>query len=129
MASLIDSVRQEPLAIRSATPNLAVQTPLMLKSDDGLYINIHEAVLVNYPAIQLNLDDKGFVLSTHLTPDRNGTKAYVQTGSTTPWRTIVVSDDARDILASNLILNLMVGILHRTRLDMGIYRHARHRHR
>ncbi len=106
VASLIDSVRQEPLAIRSATPNLAVQTPLMLKSDDGLYINIHEAALVNYPAIQLNLDDKGFVLSTHLTPDRNGTKAYVQTGSTTPWRTIVVSDDARDILASNLILNL-----------------------
>lgn len=106
VASLIDSVRQEPLAIRSATPNLAVQSPLMLKSEDGLYINIHEAALVNYPAMQLNLDDKGFVLSTHLTPDRNGTKAYVQTGSTTPWRTIVVSDDARDILASNLILNL-----------------------
>ena len=106
VASLIDSVRQEPLAIRSATPNLAVQSPLMLKSDDGLYINIHEAALVNYPAMQLNLDDKGFVLSTHLTPDRNGTKAYVQTGSVTPWRTIVVSDDARDILASSLILNL-----------------------
>ena len=106
VASLTDNVRQEPLAIRSATPNLAVQSPLMLKSDDGLYINIHEAALVNYPAMQLNLDDKNFVLSTHLTPDRNGTKAYVQTGSTTPWRTIVVSDDARDILASNLILNL-----------------------
>ena len=106
VASLIDSVRQEPLAIRSATPNLAVQSPLMLKSAEGLYINIHEAALVNYPAMQLNLDDKGFVLSTHLTPDRNGTKAYVQTGSVTPWRTIVVSDDARDILASSLILNL-----------------------
>ena len=77
----------------------------MLKSAEGLYINIHEAALVNYPAMQLNLDDKGFVLSTHLTPDRNGTKAYVQTGSVTPWRTIVVSDDARDILASSLILN------------------------
>ena len=106
VAGLIDSVRQEALAIKSFTPNLAVQSPLMLKSDEGLYINIHEAALVNYPAMQLNLDDKNFVLSTHLTPDKNGTKAYVQTGSTTPWRTIIVSDDARDILASNLILNL-----------------------
>ena len=104
--NLIDSVRKEPLAAKSFTPNLAVQTPLMLKSEDGLYINIHEAALVNYPAMQLNLNDKTFMLSTHLTPDKNGTKGYIQTGSVTPWRTIIVSDDARDILASNLILNL-----------------------
>lgn len=106
VAQLIDKARDEALACKSPTPNLAVQTPLMLKSDDGLYINIHEAALVNYPAMHLNLDDKNFVLSSHLTPDKNGTKGYVQTGSTSPWRTIVISDDARDILASNLILNL-----------------------
>ncbi len=106
VASLIDSVRTEPLAVRSFTPNLAVQTPLMLKSSDGLYINVHEAALVDYPAMQLNLDDKAFCLSAHLTPDKNGAKGFMQTGSVTPWRTVIVSDDARDILASNVILNL-----------------------
>lgn len=106
VAFLTDSVRQEPLAVKSFTPDLAVQTPLMLKSADGLYINIHEAALVDYPAMQLNLDDKLFCLSAHLTPDKNGAKGFMQTGNVTPWRTIVVSDDARDILASNLILNL-----------------------
>lgn len=103
---LIDKARDEALACKSPSPNLAVQTPLMLKSDDGLYINIHEAALVNYPAMHLNLDAKTFLMSSHLTPDKNGTKGYIQTGSTSPWRTIVVSDDARDILASNLIVNL-----------------------
>lgn len=106
VAGLIDKVREEPLAAKAPTPCLAVQTPLMLKSDDGLYINIHEAALVNYPAMCLNLDDKRFVMSAHLTPDKNGDKGFIQTGSVTPWRTLVVSDDARDILASNLILNL-----------------------
>lgn len=103
---LIDKARDEALACKSPSPNLAVQTPLMLKSDDGLYINIHEAALVNYPAMHLNLDPQIFLMSSHLTPDKNGAKGYIQTGSTTPWRTIVVSDDARDILASNLIVNL-----------------------
>lgn len=103
---LIDEVRNEPLACKSPTPNLAVQTPLMLKSDNGLYINIHEAALVNYPAMHLNLDAETYLMSAHLTPDKNGNKGYIQTGSVTPWRTIIVSDDARDILASNLILNL-----------------------
>lgn len=106
VAFLTDNVRQEPLAVKSFTPDLAVQTPLMLKSADGLYINIHEAALVDYPAMQLNLDDESFCLSAHLTPDKNGAKGFMQTGNVTPWRTIVVSDDARDILASNLILNL-----------------------
>ena len=106
VAGLIDKVREEPLAAKAPTPGLAVQTPLMLKSDNGLYINIHEAALVNYPAMCLNLDDKNFVMSSHLTPDKNGNKGFIQTGSVTPWRTLVVSDDARDILASSLILNL-----------------------
>ncbi len=106
VAGLIDNVRKEPLAAKSPTPNLAIQTPLMLKSQDGLYINIHEAALVDYPVMALNLDDKNFILSSHLTPDKNGNKGYIQTGTVSPWRTIIVSDDARDILASNLILNL-----------------------
>ena len=106
VAGLIEEVRKEGLAAKAPTPNLAVQTPLMLKSADGLYINIHEAALHNYPAMALNLDDQRFMLSSHLTPDKNGSKGYIQTGTVTPWRTIVVSDDARDILASNLILNL-----------------------
>jgi len=106
VAGLIDDVRKEPLAAKSPTPNLAIQTPLMLKSQDGLYINIHEAALVDFPTMALNLDDKNFILSSHLTPDKNGNKGYIQTGTVTPWRTIIVSDDARDILASNLILNL-----------------------
>lgn len=78
----------------------------MLKADNGLYINIHEAALVDYPAMHLNVNDKNYKLSTHLTPNKNGEKAYIQTQMKTPWRTIVVSDDAREILASKLILNL-----------------------
>ena len=78
----------------------------MMKTDEGLYVNIHEAALVDYPAMCLNLDDKTFRMSAHLTPDRNGFRGFIQTGTTSPWRTVVVSDDARDILASNLILNL-----------------------
>lgn len=106
VAVLTPEVRKEGLAAKSFTPNLAVQTPLMMKSSDGLYINIHEAALVGFPAMCLNLDDDAFVLSSHLTPDKNGARGYIQTGSVSPWRTIVVSDDARDILASCLILNL-----------------------
>ena len=83
-----------------------VQTSLQMKSQDGLYINIHEAALVNYPAMHLNLDDKNMVFESWLTPDATGNKAYVQTPFNTPWRTVMVSDDARDILSSNLILNL-----------------------
>lgn len=83
-----------------------VQTPLMLKSDDGIYINLHEAALLDYPAMSLELDDKTFTFETHLTPDALGNKGYMQAPCHTPWRTIVVSDDARDILSSKLILNL-----------------------
>lgn len=83
-----------------------VQTFLQMKSQDGLYINIHEAALVNYPAMHLNLDDKHMVFESWLTPDATGNKAYVQVPFNTPWRTVMVSDDARDMLSSNLILNL-----------------------
>ena len=83
-----------------------VQTSLQMKSQDGLYINIHEAALVNYPAMHLNLDDKHMVFESWLPPDATGNKAYVQVPFNTPWRTVMVSDDARDMLSSNLILNL-----------------------
>ena len=80
----------------------------MLKSDDGLYVNIHEAALVNYPAMFLNVDTKTFSLTSQLVPDASGTgaKAYLQAPEHTPWRTIVVADNAPDVLASKLILNL-----------------------
>lgn len=91
---------QQPIA------NPSVQTPSMMKSPDGLYINIHEAGLINYPALQLNVDAQNLVFSSHLTPDAVGNKGYMQTPQTSPWRTIIVSDKATDILASKLILNL-----------------------
>lgn len=83
-----------------------VQTALMMKSDDGLYINLHEAALINYSCMHLNLDDKNFVFQSWLTPDAVGDKGYIQTPSTSPWRTVIVSDDARDILASKITYNL-----------------------
>ncbi len=86
--------------------NTGVQTSLMMKTDSGIYINLHEAALVNYGAMHLNLDDKNFVFQSWITPDANGAKGYLQTPTQTPWRTIIVSDDARTILASKMILNL-----------------------
>lgn len=83
-----------------------VQTSLQMKTDDGLYINLHEAACVNYATMHLNLDDKTMAFESWLTPDATGMKGYIQTPFNTPWRTVIVSDDARDMLASNLILNL-----------------------
>ncbi|MEA4950193.1 MAG: glycoside hydrolase family 97 protein [Petrimonas sp.] len=83
-----------------------VQTSLQLKTADGIYINLHEAALINYGAMHLNLDDRNFIFQSWITPDANGTKGYLQAPCTTPWRTIIVSDDARDILASHITLNL-----------------------
>ena len=83
-----------------------VQTSLQMKTDDGLYINLHEAALVDYSCMHLNLDDKDMVFESWLTPDAKGNKAYMQAPAHTPWRTVMVSDDARDMLSSNLILNL-----------------------
>ena len=92
----------------SQTPfsDTGVQTSLQMKTDDGLYINIHEAALVDYPCMHLNLDDKNMVFESWLTPDALGHKGYMQAPAHTPWRTIIVSDDARDILASRITLNL-----------------------
>lgn len=83
-----------------------VQTPLMLKTNEGVYINIHEAALVDYSALSLNLDDENYVFESWLTPDAIGYKGHMQTPCKSPWRTLIISNDARDILASNLIINL-----------------------
>ena len=83
-----------------------VQTSLMMKSKEGLYINIHEAAVIDYSCMHLNLDDKNFIFESWLTPDAIGDKGYMQTPCQSPWRTVIVSDDAREILASKMILNL-----------------------
>lgn len=83
-----------------------VQTALQLKTKDGLYINIHEAACVDYATMHLNLDDKNFVFESWLTPDATGMKGYMQTPCQTPWRTVMVSDDARTMLSSKMIYNL-----------------------
>ncbi|WP_300798461.1 glycoside hydrolase family 97 protein [uncultured Alistipes sp.] len=110
--SKLSEIRQ--LMPQAITPNSSqtpfsptgVQTALQLKSADGLYINIHEAALVDYPCMHLDLDDERMVFTSHLTPDAQGWKGYMQTPCHTPWRTVMVTDDAREILASRLILNL-----------------------
>ncbi|MNX71792.1 Retaining alpha-galactosidase precursor [compost metagenome] len=83
-----------------------VQTSLMLKTNDGLYINLHEAALINYSCMHLNLDDKNMIFESWLTPDAKGDKGYMQAPSHSPWRTVMVSDDAREILASKMTYNL-----------------------
>ena len=83
-----------------------VQTSLMLKTSDGIYINIHEAALINYSCMHLNLDDKNLVFQSHLTPDAKGNKGHLQAPCVSPWRTIIASADASDILASRMTLNL-----------------------
>jgi hypothetical protein len=102
------------LLAKSVTANLsqqtfsptAVQTSLMMKTKEGLYLNLHEAALLNYACMHLNYDDEKMVFSSWLTPDAVGDKGYIQSPSVTPWRTIMVSDDARDILASKMTYNL-----------------------
>src|SRR6478752_314060 len=102
------------LAEKAKTANLAqttfsltgVQTSLMLKTNEGLYINLHEAALINYSCMHLNLDDKNMILESWLTPDDKGDKGYIQAPAHSPWRTIIVSDDAREILSSKMTLNL-----------------------
>ena len=111
-ASKLTEIRE--LQMNSRTPNVAqtffsptgVQTALMLKTDDGIYINLHEAALINYACMHLNLDDKNLIFESWLTPNSNGNKGVMQSPCTSPWRTIIVSDDAREILASKLTYNL-----------------------
>ncbi|MCM1318954.1 MAG: glycoside hydrolase family 97 protein [Muribaculaceae bacterium] len=91
----------------SGIPGLSVQTPLMAKkADSSLYVNIHEAALKGYPAMALEADTAKLSLKAHLTPDRNGARGYLQAPFNTPWRTVIIADNAPDILASQLILNL-----------------------
>lgn len=99
---------------QAITPNVSqkpfsptgVQTALMMKTHDGLYINLHEAALIDYSCMHLNLDDKNMIFQSWLTPDAIGDKGYMQAPCSSPWRTIIVSDDAREILASRITLNL-----------------------
>jgi hypothetical protein len=95
-----------PNASQTPIGPTAVQTALMMKTDDGLYINLHEAALINYSCMHLNLDDKTLTFQSWLTPDATGDKGYMQAPFNTPWRTIMVSDDAREILASKMTYNL-----------------------
>jgi len=108
MTEVDASISKEMIEVSTrhfVSPNL-VQTPLMMKTDSGLYINIHEAALVDYPAMNLMINKENFKLTSHLVPDPVGNKAYLQTPCTSPWRTVIVSDKATEILASKLILNL-----------------------
>jgi hypothetical protein len=95
-----------PNSSQTTFSETGLQTPLMMKSKDGLYINIHEAALIDYSTMSLNLDDKNMVLESFLTPDAIGDKGYLQAPTQTPWRTVLVSDKAGDILLSKLVLNL-----------------------
>ena len=94
------------IAVREVPDAQLVATPLMLKAENGLYVNLHEAAQVDYPALQLHVERATRRLTARLVPDAVGTKAYLHAPGHTPWRTIIVSDKAPDILASKLILNL-----------------------
>ncbi|MDN3677292.1 glycoside hydrolase family 97 protein [Flavobacterium paronense] len=94
------------IGLKSINGKYVIQSPLMMKSTDGLYINIFEAAVVNYPVMHLDLVPNEFKLTSHLVPNAIGDKAYLQTPCVSPWRTIMVSDDARDIVSSKMILNL-----------------------
>lgn len=91
---------------QKAFSKTGLQTPLQLKGDNGLYVNIHEAALIDFPAINVELDDKTYVLKTELTPDAQGNRGHIAAPFNTPWRTIITSKDAREILASKLTYNL-----------------------
>lgn len=100
------SRKQTDIATRTVADTSSVATPLMMKTADGLYLNIHEAALANYPAMQLHVDQKSFNLTSNLVPDAVGNMAYVQAPFVTPWRTLIVAERAAEILTSRIILNL-----------------------
>ena len=97
---------RKPNLSQTAFSKTGVQTPLLLKTDNGLWLNIHEAALLDYSCMHLDLDDKTFVFRSHLTPDIDGTKGHIQTDAVSPWRVIMVGETAKDILASRIVLNL-----------------------
>ena len=101
-----DIDKNNGVALKSIAGKYVIQSPLMMKSVDGLYLNIFEAAVVNYPVMHLDLLPNEFKLTSHLVPNAIGDKAYLQTPCVSPWRTIMVSDDARDIVSSKMILNL-----------------------
>ena len=94
------------IGLKSISGKNVIQSPLMMKSPSGLYINIFEAAVVNYPIMHLDSDVKNYKLTSHLVPNAIGDKVYLQAPCVSPWRTIMISDDARDIVASKMILNL-----------------------
>ena len=94
------------IGVKSIASSFRVQSPLMMKSSEGIYINIFEAAVVNYPIMHLDVDTKNFKLTSNLVPNAIGDKAYLQTPCVSPWRTIMMSDDAKDIIGSKMILNL-----------------------
>ena len=100
----LNSYRRHSEAQR--TGGNTIQTPMLLKTGDGVYVNMHEAALDGYPAMLLDVDTENYDMTSHLVPDRLGVSAYLQLPFNTPWRTLIISDDARDILASQLVLNL-----------------------
>ena len=102
---LNESTRKPNLSQTAFSPT-GVQTPLLLKNEKGLWVNIHEAALLDYSCMHLNLDDKNMVFSSWLTPDVDGSKGHIQTDAKSPWRVIMVGETARDILASRIVLNL-----------------------
>jgi len=97
---------RKPNLSQTAFSQTGVQTPLLLKTNSGLWLNIHEAALINYSCMHLDLDDQTFVFRSHLTPDIDGTKGHIQTDAVSPWRVIMVGEKAQDILASRIVLNL-----------------------
>ena len=100
----LNSYRRHSEAQR--TGGNTIQTPMLLKTGDGVYVNMHEAALDGYPAMLLDVDTENYDMTSHLVPDRLGVSAYLQLPFNTPWRTLIISDDARDILASQLVFNL-----------------------
>lgn len=104
--AVVAADREKDTALKSVIGPNAVQTPLLFKTADGLYISLYEAALLNYPVMHLQLDKKSLTLTSQLVPDAVGNKAYLQTPAQTPWRTLIISDKATDLLASKLILNL-----------------------
>lgn len=106
VAALAAIQKEKDIALQSVIGDDAIQTPLLFKTADGLYISLYEAAVLNYPIMHLRLDKKKLTLQSQLTPDAVGNKAYLQTPTQTPWRTIIVSDKATDIVGSKVILNL-----------------------